>query len=207
MPGFHWPSNETEDSIALKYIDISRDSILMPILSEVIYENSRTYYSPKEKVNYFSLYLKEDNGFIDCHLTAHTKKRLSNSTSYTGYTMKGSIPVIITNRSEYHLELHPDITKRFPLDPPDLPPYKYDPMEWFYVINNNDYGKLMWGIGWIWNKPLDASIVTNENKFRLTRPKRAYKKRKKYIDENLLHNNFPYNSCVYSASDLICLYR
>ena len=132
VPPFESSSNEDEDSAVLKYVDISKDHILMSILHEAMGENSRMKYSTSEKVNYYSLYLKDDKDIIRCYVTAHTKKRLSNYAGRTGYTMVGSMPVIITNESKYRLTLHPKTTKRFPMDSPSTPPYVYDPDEWFF---------------------------------------------------------------------------
>ncbi len=182
MPAFERTSNEAEDSTVLKYVDLSKDSILMPILTEAMYENSHSPYSSNDKVNYFSLHLNEEKGIIRCYVTAHTKKKLSNFNGYTGYTMIGSMPVIITNDSKYHLELRPNNTKRFPTDPPDYPPYPYDPMEWFYIIQDDDYARFLWGVGWLWNKPVDVSKVKRSDKLRLTRPKRAFKPRKRITE-------------------------
>ncbi len=182
MPAFERPSNEAADSTELKYVDISNDPILTAILTEAINENRYIHYSSKENVNYFSLYMKEENGAIGCNVTAHTKKKLGNSNSRSGYTMIGSMPVIITNSSKYPLDISSNTTKRFPMDPPNYPPYIYDPQEWFYIIKDEDYARLVYSIGWLWNKPLDASTVKREDKYRLTRPRRAFKPRKRLTE-------------------------
>ncbi len=178
LPSFESSSSEAEDSTELKYVDISNDPILTAILTEAIDENRHIHYSSKENVNYFSLYIKEENGAIRCYVTAHTKKKLGNSNSRSGYTMIGSMPVIITNNSNYPLDISPNATKRFPMDPPNYPPYIYDPEEWWYVIKDKDFARFVWGVGWLWNKPLGTSTVRKNNKIRLTRPKRALKPRK-----------------------------
>ena len=83
VPSFEPSSNEAEDSVVIKYVDISKDPILTSILHEAMGENSRIGYSSSEKVNYYSIYLREENDLIRCHVTAHTKKNLAN---YDGYT-------------------------------------------------------------------------------------------------------------------------
>ncbi len=191
VPPFEPSSNEAEDSIVIKYVDISKDPILTSILHEAMWENSRIGYSSSEKVNYYSIYLKEENDMIRCYVTAHTKKRLGNYDGYTGYTMVNSMPVIITNESRYRLNLQQKTTRRFPMDPPSTPPFIYDPAEWFYIIDDDNYARLVFGVGWIWNKPLDVNIVRRNDRYRLTAPKRTYKKRRNDYSTYKLTDFFP----------------
>ena len=178
VPPFESSSNEDEDSTVLKYVDISKDHILMSILHEAMGENRRMKYSTSDKVNYYSLYLKDDKDIIRCYVTAHTKKRLSNYAGRTGYTMVGSMPVIITNESKYRLTMYPETTRKFPMDHPSTPPYPYDPDERFFLIKDDNYALLVYGIGWIWDKSLDMNIVRREDRYRLIAPKRTFKTRK-----------------------------
>lgn len=180
VPSFEPSSNEAEDSVVIKYVDISKDPILTSILHEAMGENSRIGYSSSEKVNYYSIYLREENDLIRCHVTAHTKKNLANYDGYTGYTMVNSMPVIITNNSKYRLSLQSKTTGRLPMDPPSTPPFIYDPNEWFYIIKDDNYARLVFGVGWIWNKPLDINIVRRDDRYRLIAPKRTSKKTNDY---------------------------
>ena len=178
VPPFESSSNEDEVSTVLKYVDISKDPILTSILHEAMGENSRMKYSTSEKVNYYSLYLKDEEDIIRCYVTAHIKKRLSNYDGCTGYTMIGTMPVIITNESKYRLNLLPEITRQFPMDAPSTPPYPYDPDERFFLIKDDNYAILVYGVGWIWDKTLDINIVRREDRYRITAPKRTFKTRK-----------------------------
>lgn len=191
VPIFESSSNEDEDSTVLKYVDLSKDPILMSILHEAMGENGRMKYSPSEKVNYYSLYLKDEKDVIRCYVTAHTKKRLSNYDGWTGYTMVGSMPVIITNESKYRLTLHPETTRQFPMDPPSTPPYIYDPAEWFFLIKDDTYAMLIFGVGWIWDKPLDINIVRKEDRYRLIAPMRTFRPRRNDYSTYKLTDFFP----------------
>ena len=178
MTSFESSSNEAEDSTVLKYVDINNDPILTSILHEAMGENSRIKYPSPEKVNYYSLYLREEKDIIHCYVTAHVKKKLENYDGYTGYTMVNAMPVIITNESKYRLILKPKITRQFPMDPPSTPPYIYDPAECFFLIEDDNYARLVFGVGWIWDKPLNINIVRRKDRYRLTAPKRRFKNRR-----------------------------
>ena len=158
-----------EDSIVLKKLDISANSLILNIINDVLSECEST-----ETGNVYSLYIKDYKSGMKVYIVQEHKDRIDRVIfkEQIGYLTAGKDTIIVTGK---HI---PDF--RYSIDPKPLLFHTHDYMrndspELLYFIKDGIFARDGESMGWIWHIPSERLKDYELTKFAITAPKRTKK--------------------------------
>lgn len=160
---------KASDTITLRRIDLSQDSLLCSIISDF----SHTYNHPNNvnKNAFYYLFLETiPNGYL-VHLTLDISDRIIGA-NCLGYSIVDDNTVIISDTNAYNYSYTSSVEERIFKYQRDITG-PYDPIEGIYIIKENNYGKNIYGIGWVMYLPDGLKLGPSDNV--VTVPKRKHK--------------------------------
>jgi len=132
---------QADELITLYKIDVSNDSIVTDILSDVFSEidslksNSEPFY--------YDMFLKKDNNQTNVVITGHIRKYIEDVQGCVGYFVYRGKTIFVYSTGKYNIEYcKPPVTMSFKVR--KQLPTPYDPDEWLYLIRSNGDGGNNW---------------------------------------------------------------